>query len=190
MAVVGALCAATAAAAAAPIRLNPMRPPPATAPAVPVPNDPRLEALAARLKQLISSRPVRDSPITTGQLGALRQLSTRIGTALEIHFRADAGTPRLVRGGVLHAAAAGTGARRDENTAREFLRSQRTLLRLDDPDVELSLERLDRDELGRCHVRFAQTQAGIPVWPANLIVHLDPPAGWTPWTVPTCRRPG
>jgi Zn-dependent metalloprotease len=47
------------------------------------------------------------------------------------------------------------------------------LLRLDDPDDELTLQRSDGDELGRRHLRFAQQRSGLPVWPAELIVHLD-----------------
>ena len=57
--------------------------------------------------------------------------------------------------------------------ARAFLRENAGLLRIDDPDVELSLIGNEVDELGRRHLRFAQQYRGIPVWASGLTVHLD-----------------
>ena len=59
-------------------------------------------------------------------------------------------------------------------TARTFLRTNCDLLRLDDPHAELVLVRRHTDELGRTHLRFRQQYQGMPVWPADIIVHLNP----------------
>ena len=47
------------------------------------------------------------------------------------------------------------------------------MLRLDDPHAELVLVRRQTDELGRTHLRFRQQYQGVPVWPADIIVHLN-----------------
>ena len=59
----------------------------------------------------------------------------------------------------------------DRSTAKRFLRENRKLFALDDPDAEMSLVREEKDRLGRTHVRFSQRYAGLEVWPADLTVH-------------------
>lgn len=66
-----------------------------------------------------------------------------------------------------------TGEANDERTARTFLSRHRDALRLDDPDREAALVARSGDALGQRHLRFAQVHRGVPVWPAELIVHLD-----------------
>jgi Zn-dependent metalloprotease len=61
----------------------------------------------------------------------------------------------------------------DEQVARTFLNLYRGHLRLDNPDNELSLTRKEKDDLNRQHLRFSQSFSGLPVWPAELIAHLD-----------------
>src|SRR5438128_165758 len=61
----------------------------------------------------------------------------------------------------------------DLTIARQFLRRNAGALHIYDPDSELILERQERDELGRRHLRFTQQYRGTPVWPGDLIVHLD-----------------
>jgi Zn-dependent metalloprotease len=81
----------------------------------------------------------------------------------------------LVRGAGLQTPAGGGGAATADSsaTARAFLRAHRDLLRLDDPDAELHERRRAADALGRSHVWFEQIYRGLPVWPAQLAVHLD-----------------
>ena len=67
-----------------------------------------------------------------------------------------------------------TGVNTDEQIARLFLNYNRAYLRLDNPDSELSLNRQESDDLNRRHIRFNQNYQGLPVWPAELVVHLDP----------------
>ena len=62
----------------------------------------------------------------------------------------------------------------NEATARSFLRVNRELLKIGEPDDEFLLSSSQSDELGRHHLRFDQRYRGLPVWPAQTIVHLDP----------------
>jgi Zn-dependent metalloprotease len=90
------------------------------------------------------------------------------------------GAPRRIKraGKILQAAVGKSGAnpgrRRDEDTVWAFLRDWRPYLRLEHPDDELQLTRNETDALGRRHFRFSQRYHGLQVWPAELIVHLDP----------------
>ncbi len=143
--------------------------------------DPRAAALAQRLGQRHDGSTRGGgaaASLNTEQADGLAELRRRVGSAVEVHLRPGTGTPRLIRGAVLQPAASGTGggaaADADEATAREFLRRNRSVLRLDDPDRELVLTRREHDALGRRHLRFTQTYAGLAVWPAELVVHVDP----------------
>ena len=87
-----------------------------------------------------------------------------------IAWRTD-GTPLQIRsGGVLRAASLNASAL---DTARAFLRENAGLLKIDNPDAELVVTSRILDNLGRTHIRFDQTFQGLPVWPSELIVHLD-----------------
>lgn len=171
-----ALCLATTAAAAPPIHVNPLRRnagPVAQAATASAPNG-HGAALAERLQNVLGHRRaasgISGDATQASAIAALRRSSPQV----EVRLRPGVGTPRLVRGTALQRAAApGPGGEPDERTARAFLGAQRALLRLDDPDVELELERRDSDQLGRRHLRFAQRYRGLEVWPAGLIVHLD-----------------
>lgn len=62
---------------------------------------------------------------------------------------------------------------RDEQTAREFLRVNGSALRITRPDEELTMVRYQQDELKRRHLRYQQQYKQIPIWPAEINVHLD-----------------
>lgn len=139
----------------------------------------RRAALAAARASGARAAPARD------QAAALERLRARAGADFELRIDPHRRTPRMIRGRLQRASAAGRG--RAERTARAFLRDQRALLRLADPDTELVLARQERDALGRTHLRFRQRHRGVPVEPAELLVHLDPSGdvdvvngGWEP----------
>lgn len=113
--------------------------------------------------------------LTAQQHMALDKLRDRVKGAVEIRLRPGAGTPTWIKGKQLERGSKGmpAGKERDVATARSFLRSNRDLLRLDDPDVELLLARTEMDALGIRHLKFKQTFRDLPVWPAELKVHLD-----------------
>ena len=102
-------------------------------------------------------------------------LAARIGGDVTVSRRPGVGTPSQIAGErlQLRKQSAVSGTDDDLETAREFLRANRSLLLLDDPDVELSTRTRTRDELGFRHVKFAQRYRGLAVWPNELIVHLD-----------------
>ncbi len=62
----------------------------------------------------------------------------------------------------------------DLAAAMEFLFSHEHILGLQDPAKELALKAYTTDELGRRQLRFAQRYKGLPVWPAEILVHVDP----------------
>lgn len=119
----------------------------------------------ARSERARSERAVAD---------AIARLRERANGAVDVAMDARRRTPRMMRGKLQRATDAGPGATRAERTARVFLREQRALLRIAEPDVELTLVREQHDELGRTHLRFRQRVDGVPVEPAELLVHLDP----------------
>src|SRR5512143_2561611 len=171
-----AAASALAAPPSPPVRVNPLHSRSTTQaiPFAPDVADGRAEAVAARLLQVLAPR----AALHIGQTAALDRaradldaLRSRLGD-LEVHWRAETGTPRQLRAAVLQAAIR-VGKADDEETARAFLREHRGLMRVEEPDAELRLERRERDDLGRTHLRYAQRYRDLPVWPAELIVHLD-----------------
>ena len=139
--------------------------------------DPRATVLAERLRQHLASlqtaAPYTPSPpLTPEQSHALSALETRCPGEVSVVLRPLAGTPRQIKGAVLQSAQAGSDP--PLTTARTFLHTNCDLLRLEDPHAELVLTRRHTDKLGRTHLRFRQQYQGVPVWPADIIVHLNP----------------
>ena len=145
--------------------------------------DPDLRAtvLAQRLRQHITGLQT-DAPyipppqLTAEQRQALSELEAHCPGEVSVSLRPLAGTPRQIKGAVLQQAQHGISAVGDSQltTARTFLRTNCDLLRLDDPNAELVLVRRHTDKLDRTHLRFRQQYQGVPVWPADIIVHLNP----------------
>ena len=164
--------------------LHPLVQPSTLAPAsdsLEVDPDPRTTVLAQRLSQhlagLQTDAPYTPPPqLTPEQRQALSELETRCPGEVSVSLRPLAGTPRQITGAVLQQAIHGVSAVGDSplTTARTFLRTNCDLLRLDDPNAELVLVRRHTDELDRTHLRFRQQYQGVPVWPADIIVHLNP----------------
>ena len=166
------------------LRLYPLFQPNVVAPAsepLEVAPDPRATELAERLRQrlagLRAAVPFTPPPqLTPEQNQALSELETRCPGEVSVVLRPLAGTPRQIKGEVLQRAQHGftTGSDPHLTTARTFLGANCDLLRLDDPHAELTLTRRHTDDLGRTHLRFQQEYQGLPVWPADVIVHLNP----------------
>ncbi len=57
--------------------------------------------------------------------------------------------------------------------ARAFIHAYRADFRLTQPANELQIHSVKTDDLGLTHVRLQQTFHGVPVWAAELIVHLN-----------------
>ena len=137
--------------------------------------DPRAIELAERLRQRLAglqAAALFTPQLTPEQSQALSELETRCPGEVSVVLRPLAGTPRQIKGAVLQSAQAGSDP--PLTTARTFLHTNCDLLRLDDPHAELVLVQKHTDELGRTHLRFQQEYQGVPVWPADIIVHLSP----------------
>ncbi len=109
------------------------------------------------------------------QQKAIQLLHDKAGDDVKIHLRPGQQTVMQIRGASLEKAAQVAKANVEERntaTARNFLRSNRDLLRIDDPDNEWALQKQERDELGHDHLKFEQIYRGIPVWPTGLGVHV------------------
>src|SRR5437867_381666 len=143
-------------------------------------NEPRAEALGqwlrTNLPAFISTN--RASFSVIAQTAAIEQLRGRAGSDVEVQLRQTNGTVMQVKGRILERATSGvalaTLGSLDERTARNFLRANRALIRIADPDNELVLVDQESDGTGNRHIRFSQVYHGLPVWPASLSVHLDP----------------
>jgi bacillolysin len=104
----------------------------------------------------------------------IQRLNALAGAPVNATFRPN-GTPSQIKSTSLQPAFIGPvlqGSDQNFETARSFLRANRSLLLLADPDSELVLRTRQKDELGRDHLRFRQEYKGLPVWPAELIVHI------------------
>jgi Zn-dependent metalloprotease len=141
----------------------------------------RLDQIAERMRAAIArarnQRPLARPAHVTAVRGNvdLQNLRRRLGGRLKLMSLHGSGIPRQIKGGPLEYPASSTGTKvsRDQDTARHFFKRQRKLMQLDDPDQELELSRYTEDELGRRHLRYSQRYRGVPVWPSEVIVHVD-----------------
>lgn len=137
--------------------------------------DPQVQDVAAALRgahaRMVADREARPSGRQRAAVGRLRQ---QLGSSFDVRLRAPQGTPRQVRGACLERAHGWFDrAASDYSTAQTFLRDNRDLLRLEDPDQELALQKRQEDHLGRRQLRFAQRYRGVEVWPAELIAQVN-----------------
>ena len=86
---------------------------------------------------------------------------------LEVRWSKDGGVARL-RGRL-----AGGRGQAPEAASSEFLRQNKKLFGLDDPDHEAVIAEIHTDRAGNTHVRYQQMAAGVPVFGHQLIVNLD-----------------
>jgi Zn-dependent metalloprotease len=157
----------------------------APAPAQPTPLSPRGKEVAERLRaatqtvrasaQAKAAAQAKEREQREEVHAAAKALAARVGASFKVRYRDRSGTPSIISGKPLHPASKGVlaGEDPDVTTAREFLRTNRKLFGLDDPDRELSVTKKQRDRLNRTQVRMEQSYKGVPVWPAELLIHLD-----------------
>lgn len=127
------------------------------------------EIIRGAANLLVAAQTEQTAPVfSERQRSVLRQLEERTASPVELRHHLSTGTVRQIKGKMLHRA-----EKNNETTARSFLRVNRELLKIDMPDDEFLLSDSQTDELGRHHLRFDQQYRGLPVWPAQTIVHLD-----------------
>ncbi|HYK40983.1 MAG TPA: M4 family metallopeptidase [Thermoanaerobaculia bacterium] len=137
------------------------------------------EGIAGRVAAALAAAKNPEQPVPH-PLSATAQaspLAARLGKDVTLVRRPGVGTPMQIRGDrlqerveVVQSADASDSA---TATAKAFLRSNREVLGLADPDAELQAIKVVEDELGMRHIRFEQRFRGLAVWPGALIVHLD-----------------
>ena len=108
------------------------------------------------------------------QKDAFNRLEKNSFGSAQLFLRPDNSTPVQIKGNpLMKAVGGGTIVEQNQNTARTFLRENADLLLLNNPDNELRVLASETDSLGLVSIRYAQTYAGLDVWPAQLSVHLD-----------------
>lgn len=151
--------------------------------------DPRAMVLTSALRQRLEA-------VLRVRPGTRRSRSTpAVPLGVRMRIRPQTGTPAFIAGQHLQPAVRSLVPGRDtaRDTARAFLRNRRSWFRLADPDTELVLVEQRRGPLGRTHLRYRQLASGIPVWPSDLRVHLDPASNVDrveAWTIPTEHEVG
>lgn len=142
------------------------------------PPAPEVLAAGKLLKAALPAAP--RGPAAAPEPGAAQQEAVRLlrqasASPVHVYLRAENQTIAQIRGSLQNRvrAAAATDAADAEQTSITFLQRHRNILRLDDPERELRLDRQHRDGTGERHLRYTQIYRGLPVWPSGLAVHLD-----------------
>ncbi|HET7433856.1 MAG TPA: M4 family metallopeptidase [Thermoanaerobaculia bacterium] len=136
-------------------------------------NEPRdIREVAAALRTAISGKASASS--RTAALPPRTASFARSSAMTSVSYREN-GTPRQIIPArtISSSSMAAMPSMTALDSARIFLRDNRGLLKLDDPDRELVVTSQSRDERGHTQIRFEQTANGITVWPAELLMHVD-----------------
>jgi len=109
------------------------------------------------------------------QTDAIQRLTAISGGEVKINRDADKGTIRALKGSLLQPAAQSLrpGEKRSTKTACDFLRTNKQLLGVANPDAEFAVARESTGRLNQHHIRYQQRFNGLPVWPSHLSVHLN-----------------
>ncbi len=124
-----------------------------------------LVALAVMASSVLAAAPGR-------QDGPLGRLQAQSEGAVRVDTYPSTGAARWVEAeqGVLTREFVGQAP---EAAARGFLATYGSLFGLTDQSAQLQLQSIKADSLGMQHVRFGQLQNNVPVFAADLIVHLN-----------------
>ena len=60
-----------------------------------------------------------------------------------------------------------------EAKAFDYLSSVKGLLRMENPDQQFELQKIETDELGQSHLRMQQFHKGVPVYGGEIVLHTD-----------------
>ncbi len=94
----------------------------------------------------------------------------------KIHYHPVTKTPRQIKLDVTSSVSRARSASDKKDTvatAREFLRDIQGILRIKDTDTEMKLCREESDNLNRKHILFSQIYKDLPVYPSELMIHLN-----------------
>ena len=141
-----------------------------------------LQYKAAVLGSRAGKRPVKNSLLVSQeQQFALEALKGQVKskTGVTVRFDPKSGTPSIIRlvGKAPSLASRGSVADIAKKSARAFLKTNKDLIRIEDPDEELKLIRQKQELNGKKHFYYQQVVNDIPVWGSDVIVHLRPDNG-------------
>ena len=107
-----------------------------------------------------------------GQDGPLGRLQEQADGSVRVHVYEPTGVARWIDSdrGALTREFAGQAP---EAAARAFMGAYGNLMGVTDQGAQLKLQSVKSDALGMQHVRFSQIQNGLPVFGADLIVHIN-----------------
>ena len=114
--------------------------------------------------------------ISTKQMNALKVLNkqSRNNKAALVYFDSKSGTPAFIKSDSNPPNISARGSRDEisKASAMHFLRANKDLLKLENPEAELELVHSQIDSYGKHHFQYRQMFAGIPVWGSDLKLHL------------------
>jgi Zn-dependent metalloprotease len=137
----------------------------------------RIGKVAAQIKNAVAPVGALNGRITGEQRENLSALTAanRDGKAVQVDFNMTNGTPAIIKMKTCL-----TGAKKSSlslsriaETAKDFLNTNKALLKLKDPDRELILKKNWTDELGTSHILYQQVVGDIPVFGKEVQVHVD-----------------
>ncbi len=119
----------------------------------------------------------RVSGINLRQQKALTKLAEDMpdqSANFKAYFNGRENTPTFLKFNSKSPNLAMRGSRKEiaQASSRRFLLDYKDLLKIDEPDKELTLTQQHSDTLGNQHFRYQQTVNNIPVWGSELILHL------------------
>lgn len=85
----------------------------------------------------------------------------------------DSGLPIFIRGNFSPAPLVQSRSSQVENIAFSFLEDKKSLLRLDEPEGSFQVIRQHTDDLGMTHLKLQQRYRGLPVYGAEVVLHLQ-----------------
>lgn len=96
---------------------------------------------------------------------------------IQARFNGKNSTPVFIKTGKNESRKSARSIKKDLSASRDiaqkFLRDNRELLKISDPDAEMRIQKEWTDTMGARHFRYQQFHQGIPLWGKQAAVHLD-----------------
>ncbi len=100
----------------------------------------------------------------------LRKLDAKVA----LHFSENNGTPIFITGKQLHKANVPSNGKINHKAAAfDFMKANKALLKLEQPEEEFKVRSLETDELGGTHIRLDQQYKNLKIWASDVNIHLN-----------------
>ncbi len=139
-------------------------------------NQPMLDAFAQRRQHRMQTD-ARTAGIDVPQQQALSRLASNMpeqSKEFRAYFNRNNNTPTFIKFNSKTPSLAMRGSKDQiaQASSRSFIQEYKDLLKIEDPDQELTLAREQADSFGNQHFLYQQTVNGVPVWGSELMLHL------------------